>query len=399
MKLQARVAVHIPGAARLDNGVVGLPSAMGAFVRGLADAVEDLDLVAYDPPKNGAENRDRPDYQFDAPASLRLISLGPKGSMRDLPQRRRRVARIVGNVSHEWDVTIYRLLNRRAGLVARANRCPRTVGYIGGWTRHVLAQIDLPMWRKLVSQPALYVIDRETLAIAKQAGLFLANGEDLIDHFGTLGVPTQLLRTSSTFDADFFQVADRFTNDEICLVVAGRITAPKGVFDAFNAFMLLRDRLDRPVRLVFIGDGDATAQLQAQADSAGVRDAVEFRGWQPAGPKVLQQLRQADALLHLSKAESMPRMVWEAMSQSVPVIATPAGSLPRAFQDGRELVFVPVEDPGGAADAVVRLASDGALRRNMIAAGAEAVKEVSVEAITADLVGRIVRCWPELRVV
>ncbi|MDP1794800.1 MAG: glycosyltransferase [Acidimicrobiales bacterium] len=396
MKLQARVAVHIPGAAQLRDGVVGLPGNMGAMVRGLADAVAHLDVVAYDPPAHASENRDRPEYEFDAPASLRVVSLGSKGSVRDFPQRRRRVAAIVREASGDWDLTIYRLVNRRAGLVARANRSPRVVGYIGGHTATTLAQTHVPAWRRLAAKPALYAANRGLMSIARSAGLFLANGEELVDRYNALGISAELLRTSSTFEADFFTTSDRFTEPEIRLVVAGRVTAAKGVLDAFEAFQIARERLSRHVRLLIVGDGDAVPELRARVYAAGLGDVVEFRGWQPAGPKVLAQLREGDALVHLSKAESMPRMVWEAMSQSVPVVATPVGSLPRVFDDAEHLLFVPLEDPEAVADAIVRLADDQELRRKLIAAGAEAVKDVSVESITADLIGRITRRWPEL---
>lgn len=396
MRLKANLAVSIPGAAQLDGTTLRLPSAMGPFVHGLVGAVDRLDVVAYDPPAVAVENRDRVDYEVEVPPTVRVVSLGAKGSLRDYAARQRRVAAIVKDASRDWDVTVYRLRNRRLQAVASANRCPRIVGYIGGFTATVVSQTDLPPWRKLLALTSARMAERDVQRTARAAGLFFANGEELVERYRAAGVDTELLRTSSTFESDFFASDDRFESDEITVALAGRITAAKGVFDALDAFEAARRRLDRPARLLVIGDGDAVGELQRRCRERGLEAAVEFRGWQPAGAKLLAQLREADVLLHLSRAESMPKMVWEAMSQSVPVVATPVGSLPRVFADGRELLFAGVGDSEAAADAIVRLAIDGELRARVMTAAWRRVQGISVEAITGELLGRIRERWPEL---
>lgn len=396
MTLKAHVAIHIPGAAALEGTTLRVPSAMAGVVQGLATAVERLDVVAYDPPANPVENRDRVDFAFEVPPGVAVVSLGPKGSFRDYWSRRRRIAHTVRTRSESWDVVLFRLRNRRVELVSRPNRCGRVVGYIGGFTATVIKHTDLPLWRRLVAQVASALADRDVRRIGSTAGLFLANGEELAALYRAAGIETGLLRTSSTYRRDFFLIDQRCTNDQVTIAIAGRITAAKGVIDAFDAYVAFRDTVARPTRLIVLGDGDAVDELRRRAVAAGVAAEVDFRGWVPAGTELLTQLREADIVLHLSRAESMPKMVWEAMSQSVLVVATPVGSLPVVFADGRELLFAPIGDVPATAAAMTRLVNDAALRASLLQHAHTAVEDVSVEAITEDLLGRIVARWPEL---
>lgn len=79
-----------------------------------------------------------------------------------------------------------------------------------------------------------------------------------------------------------------------------------------------------------------------------------------------------DVAVFLSREESFGVSAVEAMSSGLPVIASAAEGLKEILEDGGGII-VPIEDTEAAAEAMVKLATDPALRRKLGAAGREKV--------------------------
>lgn len=100
------------------------------------------------------------------------------------------------------------------------------------------------------------------------------------------------------------------------IVAAGRLAPEKGYDVALKAFAKLADP---EARLALVGDGPLRADLEALADSLGVRDRVTFAGYQPdIGP----WLDQARLLLLSSWHEGFGAVIVEALGRGRPVVAT-----------------------------------------------------------------------------
>jgi glycosyltransferase involved in cell wall biosynthesis len=115
------------------------------------------------------------------------------------------------------------------------------------------------------------------------------------------------------------------------------------------AHVALRVRRELCARFVWVGDGSYGQELRA----AGV--AVE--GWVPP-EQARERLVEAHAVLHLSAFEGLPVAVLEAMAAGRAIVATDLPPLREALGDAGLLV----RDEREAADALLRLASDAALR-------------------------------------
>jgi glycosyltransferase involved in cell wall biosynthesis len=89
---------------------------------------------------------------------------------------------------------------------------------------------------------------------------------------------------------------------------------------------------------------------------------VELIGSVPHS-EMLQHFAWADAFLLPSLCEGSATSIYEALSASLPVICTPnCGSIVRDNLDG---ILVPVQSSEAIVEAVLRLAKDAALRRQM----------------------------------
>lgn len=133
-------------------------------------------------------------------------------------------------------------------------------------------------------------------------------------------------------------------------------------------------------RFVIVGDGELRAQIEAQIDALGLRDAVIFTGF-------LRDLRPVysdlDALVLSSDNEGTPVSILEALAAGVPVIATAVGGVPDVLQQGQRGRLVPPGDASALAAGVIAALREAppdsaAIRRAVIA-------EYGIDRLTADL--------------
>lgn len=116
-------------------------------------------------------------------------------------------------------------------------------------------------------------------------------------------------------------------------------------------------------RLTILGPG-----MPEEAVLAGF--APEARPFVRALPRadedeVMRQYRAHDLLVAPSTYEGFGMVVVEAMSQRLPVVATPVGCAPMLIRDGDNGMLVPPRDPAALAAALRRATGDADARRRM----------------------------------
>jgi len=105
---------------------------------------------------------------------------------------------------------------------------------------------------------------------------------------------------------------------------------------------------------IIAGSGPLRVSLERQADVLGLRDGVFFIGYTPAVGSVYGAV---DALALLSDTETTSRVVIEAMSTGVPVIASSVGGVPELLDLGRAGWLVPPDNRLAALNALHELVS------------------------------------------
>lgn len=150
------------------------------------------------------------------------------------------------------------------------------------------------------------------------------------------------------------------------VLYSGRLEqAQKRVLDLPGILHSASGRLG-PVVCEVAGDGPEADRLrQALAAVApGVR--IEFPGFL-APAAMPQAYRRADALLMTSSWETGPLVVWEAMAAGLPVVSSRyvGSGLEGALADGVNGLLFDVGDVRGAADALVRLATEPGLAKRL----------------------------------
>jgi len=139
--------------------------------------------------------------------------------------------------------------------------------------------------------------------------------------------------------------------DSMRLVCVGRICEQKGQLLLLAA---ARKVIERNVRfeLVFAGDGEMRAEVEALTDRLGLRDQVVVTGW-ISGERVQEEIRRSRALVLPSFAEGLPVVIMEAMAVGRPVLSTYVAGIPELVVNGESGWLVPAGDVDRLAEAIL----------------------------------------------
>jgi glycosyltransferase involved in cell wall biosynthesis len=154
--------------------------------------------------------------------------------------------------------------------------------------------------------------------------------------------------------------------DDPVLFCSARVEPEKGMDLAIEAIRILRDEFPR-VRLRIAGDGTEVPALRAQAERAGLGEAIEFLGWQHPD-RIPGLIDDATMVLVPSLREGFGLIALEGMLGGRPVVAARVDGLPEVLgEDGGVLV-----EPASAAalaDGIRRLLRDPAYAVRVAEAG------------------------------
>jgi glycosyltransferase involved in cell wall biosynthesis len=147
------------------------------------------------------------------------------------------------------------------------------------------------------------------------------------------------------------------------ILFLSRIEEGKGIYEALNAFRLLREK--RPsATLTVAGDGAELENARKYVRTEAL-DGVRFLGW-ITGEQKHQAYSDADVYLFPTRwGEGMPQSVLEAMAYGLPVITRPVGGLVDFFEPGRMGYLTDSSDPQVLASFLERLMRDHNLRREI----------------------------------
>jgi len=172
--------------------------------------------------------------------------------------------------------------------------------------------------------------------------------------------------------ADVSDRPDTCQGTTVRLLFIGALLPGKGLQFLLEALVAIPDAT---LDVVGTGRDDARRQLDDVAARAGVADRVRWLGYVADPADIRAIYRAADVFVLPTLSEGAPRVVWEAMSQALPVITTDIPPIAAVLTDAVDALLVPPSDAGAIAAAVARLRDDGALRRALIARGRERARE------------------------
>jgi len=139
-------------------------------------------------------------------------------------------------------------------------------------------------------------------------------------------------------------------------------------------------RRDHPqLQVLLFGKGPLHEELTRDIAERGLGGIVHLAGFRKDLPQWLGGL---DILAHPADMEGLGVSLLQASAAAVPIVASRAGGLPEAVEDGVSGLLVPPGDVAALANALRRLLDDAALRRRFGEAGrARVLAQFSIDAM------------------
>ncbi|MBQ8961999.1 MAG: glycosyltransferase family 4 protein [Ruminococcus sp.] len=177
------------------------------------------------------------------------------------------------------------------------------------------------------------------------------------------------------------KLSDGCTN----IVFVGRIAPNKKHEDLIRAFAYYKKHVNAKSRLILAGspnpDGIYFGDLQAYIKKLGVEDVV-FPG-HISFPEILAIYKTADVFFCLSEHEGFCVPLLEAMTFDVPIVAYDACAVPETL--GGSGIVVDDKDPAFLSRVLDEVCTNEDLRKSVIAAQRERMKDFAYEKIKAQL--------------
>jgi len=159
--------------------------------------------------------------------------------------------------------------------------------------------------------------------------------------------------------------------DDILIGTVGHFAPLKGFEDLIRAIPAVRAEIPG-ARFLFIGGSLYSAHLAYRSrledliGRLGVEASVNFTGARDDLDRILPAL---DIFVLPSRSEGFGRSNLEAMAAGIPVVSTRAGGIPEVVEDNVSGLLVPPADPAALSRAIITLARESNLRKEMGTAG------------------------------
>lgn len=329
--------------------VNGVSVVTAISVEGLRDRGWDVHVIAPKYPGNG--HAPDPNMTAIPSASLPLYP-DVRLVIPDYFAVRRAIARFKPDIVH---CATEFLVGRIGQMAAARARVPVVTSYHTDFSRY-MTSYGVPWLAAPVARYLARFHKRALRTFTPSA----ASRDDLCG----LGVPDVVVWGCGV-DADRFNPARRSQELRVKLgldgaftfLYVGRLAAEKGVDIVIEAYRRAAARLPQgSTRLVIAGAGPEERRIRATAPE----DTV-FLGFLDRASALPELYASADAFAFASTTETLGLVVLEAMASGLSVIAAPAGGVAEHLRDGENGIAYPANDVDACADAMVRLATDGAL--------------------------------------
>lgn len=177
------------------------------------------------------------------------------------------------------------------------------------------------------------------------------------------------------------------------LITGGRLIAEKGTDTVMLAFAKLH-AVGLAAHLDVVGDGPARPMLETLACELGVADLVTFHG-RLTRSAVLDALDRADLFVYPTRSsEGFPKLVLEAASRGLPVVATAVSAIPPIIEGAGSVVD---GDAGSVSAAVGSIVANPDRYRAYRDRAMENASRYTLERWIASLESSLVPAWGPLR--
>ena len=154
-----------------------------------------------------------------------------------------------------------------------------------------------------------------------------------------------------------------FKKNQYNLLFVGNLLIAKGVDILLEAFALIAKEKSS-IAMVFVGDGEEKERLIARSKELGISDKVDFLG-RVEYNSIPTLMNYADILVLPSIEEGVGRVLLEAMSMHLPIVASNVGGIPLVIDDKKDGLLFEVGEIGALKENVLFLLNNPTFSKDM----------------------------------
>ena len=259
----------------------------------------------------------------------------------------------------------------------------------------IIHHIHGPSFGNFQGAPANFIFTAAERHAAKVTDHFFCSADAMTKIYLAAGIgkPSMFTRIFSGFAVGQFLAAQNdsafrrqlgFSPDDFIIGKIARLVPLKGHADLFSAFKTMLPECPR-ARLLVVGGGGLRTELEALARNLGLAGKIVFTGLVPPS-EVPRYVGIMDCLAHLSAfPEALSRALPQALAAGKPVVAYNFDGADEICLENETGFLVCTGDTDAAAQRLLQLANNSALREKFGQRGQEFVREnFSVEKMVDD---------------
>lgn len=267
-----------------------------------------------------------------------------------------------------WDVFKY-ALSRKKKIIA---------SYHGDWVDYYRKK-EVGLIKHCFWAGFSIYIDHILKTIARHSEVLFCVGKSLADRYGSLAKETIIFANFLHSMNDIVVPRALCSKPPYNVLYVGILEQMKGIKYLIKAIGVLKTK-GFDIDLTIVGAGPLQKSLISAADSAGSAENVKFRQYIQYGKELMQVYHSSDIFVLPSiSGEGTPKVLMEAMSQGIPVIATDVGSSRYLLENGKYGILVQPKDVSSIVSAIQKLIEDKNLRTRLVNEGLKLARSCTKE--------------------
>lgn len=369
---------HIP-AMRKQDGAIYIPGYLGVFIDGLAQQCDEVICFLHSPL---SQEQDQLDYKIKMP-NVELVDIGQHVHMLKRTAMFYKYTNVMKQHFSRLDLMLVRGPSPLLPFISyncKHQRLPYAYLLVGDYVKS-LSGVKMPLPKRSLLW-LFYQFNKISQDFFARDALVYSNNPVIFEEYKNVSRNVHEIRTTTLSEKDFFKRKDTCQNNIIKLAYAGRIEPMKGLDDILDTVLLLSEIGINTELHVAGWDPNPNQKTIKYLHEKSEQEKIKFvyHGKKKVGEDLLSFYRGCDIYIQASKGnEGFPRTIWEAMAQSMPVIATRVGAIPNILEDGESVLLVDESSPQQLAEKITSLKLDGELRKKLIQSGYDLAQKNTIE--------------------